>query len=202
MLDADAVVIPDAIPALPAVPDRPPGRGLEIVWVGSATHTADVAMVVDPVRTFLTEEPGARITFLGAGVPRGLNPGPRVTGRPAWDSLATCMGRLQDMAPDVVVLPLVDHPANAMRGGTAALLAAACGAAVIASARGPYARDLRHGHTARLVADSPDAWLAALRTMAHMPALRDALAVGLRAWVRTTRTMDHTGPLWAAAVTP
>jgi hypothetical protein len=192
-------VIPDALGPLPAVPDRDPGRPIEVAWVGSTTHAGDLPLLVAPLRTLLAEEPRVRVTFLGAPAPAGLS-GARVTARTEWEPLAACLDRLRALAPDVIVLPLAESPGNAYRGGTAALLAGAVGAAVIASARGPFARELHPGTEALLVDDDAAAWWGALRALVRAPERRAALGRNLRAWVERTRTLTQTGPQWAEAL--
>jgi hypothetical protein len=194
-----AVVIPDALAELPPEPARPGDRPLTLAWLGSGSHGGDLALVLEPLRALLARG-AARVVFLGAPVPRALAEF-GAEAEPGWTALAGCLERLAALAPDALLLPLADEPANEYRGGSALLLAGAVGAAVIASARGPYARLLRPGAEALLVADAPAAWAGALAELA-VPGRRAALAAALRAWVARGRLLAHTGPAWARALAP
>jgi glycosyltransferase involved in cell wall biosynthesis len=102
---------------------------------------------------------------------------------------------LASLALDVFITPLVDIPYNAVKPALKPLEAAGLGIAVIASAVGSYAEDL-HEDTALLVANTTEAWLAALTRLVEDADLRAHLASRGLAWA-ATRTIEQIGPLWA-----
>jgi glycosyltransferase involved in cell wall biosynthesis len=98
---------------------------------------------------------------------------------------------------DIFVAPLLDCPFNRAKPCLKPLEAAGLGLPVIASGVGSYAEELEHDDTAVLVGESTDAWLTALTRLVEDADLRAHLAARGRAWA-ATRTIDATGPLWAA----
>jgi hypothetical protein len=194
---APTLVIPDALGKLPAPPRRPLGRPLTLAWCGSPGEVGDLGELVIGLAAYLALDDTARMAFLGAPPSPELI-GPRVRAALGWYSLDHTLDALTQLAPDCVLLPLAADPGAGLRGHRAVLLAAAMGAALLVSARGPIAGELRHGAEAYLVEDGQ--WCEALENLAHAPALREQLAEGLREWVSRRRTLEQTGPLWAAAV--
>ena len=101
----------------------------------------------------------------------------------------------ESLALDVFITPLVDIPYNVVKPCLKPLEAAGLGIPVIASRVGSYADDLTHEDTALLVANTTEAWLAALTRVVGDAELRAHLAAQGRAWA-ATRTINQTCPLW------
>jgi glycosyltransferase involved in cell wall biosynthesis len=197
-------VMPLALPPLDQLPrpalrgDRP---GVRIGWVGTGAHAGDLAMIRPAVLDCLARRPD--VTFVLAGgsceLPWvwALRDDPQIELHSGHVYLPAYYRWLASLDLDVFVTPLVDHPWNAVKPVSKPLEAAGLGLPVVASRVGTYADELRHEATALLVENTTEAWLAALLRMVEDADLRAQLATGGRAWA-ATRTIEQTGPQWAA----
>ena len=73
---------------------------------------------------------------------------------------------------------------------------ALAGVPVLCADRPPYSGAVRDGHTALCVADTPEAWAAALRRLLDDPALRSHLALAAGAEVMATHRLQHSAQAW------
>lgn len=198
-------IIPHTLPPLAELPrPRPPGgdgAGIRIGWAGTDAHRGDLEMIGPAVCELLARRPD--VTFVMAGECHNVSWVPTLRDSPQLDLHAGCVWLpayykwVVGFDLDAFICPLVDHPWNAAKPCLKPLEAAGLGLPVIASTVGAYAEELRHEETALLVANTTEAWRAALLRLVDDADLRAHLSAGGRAWA-ATRTIEQTGPLWAA----
>lgn len=203
-------VLPNLID-LAAYPDpartaaaRSARRGrVRVLWQGSRTHRDDLRRAERAVLAVLDAAPGTEVCFWGDNPPpavaeRGAYRGVRVLDPvPLYDFFR----EYEAAAPDVVICPLADVPFNASKSGLKVKEAWSAGAAVVASAVGPYAALVRHGEDG-LLAATPEEFEHHLVAAVRDAALRDRLAAAGRRRVEAEWSWQH-GPgkaLWDEAV--
>jgi glycosyltransferase involved in cell wall biosynthesis len=194
-------VIPPALPPLDELPTPHPAphTGIRIGWAGSASHHGDLEMIAPAVRQLLARSPDVTVVLAGPDFPPwavAVRSSPQIELHPGWVPLPAYYRWVASLALDVFITPIVDIPFNTMKPSLKPLEAAGLGIPVIASAVGSYAEDLKHEDTALLVANTTEAWLAALTRVVDDAELRAHLATRGLEWA-ATRTINQTGPLWA-----
>jgi glycosyltransferase involved in cell wall biosynthesis len=206
----EIALIPPALPRLEDWPVPRPARtepGFRLGWVGTAGsvmsarggpggHGRDLELIGPAVLKLLAQRSDVTIVLGGTCVPTWAHH-PRVEiHRPGWLALPEYYRFLASLDLDAFLCPLVDDPFNRAKPCLKPLEAAGLGLPVIASRVGSYATDLAHEETALLVAESTEAWLAALIRLVEDADLRAHLAARGRHWA-ATRTIEQTGSLWA-----
>jgi glycosyltransferase involved in cell wall biosynthesis len=185
---------------LSGVRERPRGarrefdRPLQLVYVGSPTHAADLAML-RPVMDMLSEtHPRAfELNVVGAErpgpgqewyrrcvVPDRCKPYPQFV---QWL-------REQRSQWDIAVAPLQDDAFNSYKSDLKHLEYGALGLPSIFSDREPYAT-VEHGRTGLKVSDQVDDWSEALVALREDGGLRDAIADAAFEYVVSERLMRH-----------
>jgi glycosyltransferase involved in cell wall biosynthesis len=164
--------------------------------VGTAQHRDDLDRRGPTVLALLARHPTVTLVLGGACVPSWAPEHPRVELHPGWWLLPAYYRLVASLDLDAFVCPIENTAFNGAKPCLKPLEAAMLGLPVIASRVGADAENLRHEETALLVANTPEAWLAALRQLADDVALRGRLAAGGHTWA-ASRTIDATGPLWA-----
>lgn len=154
---------------------------VRILWQGSKTHTEDVKVCEQAILQVLASRQDVEVFFWGA------DPPPAVYARHAYDPRLTVLDsvpankyfpQLRELQPDVVIAPLSPCQFNASKSPLRVLEGWACGAAVVASAFGPY-NVIRDGEDGLLASD-PDEFAAKLLEVAESGSLRQHLAVAGR----------------------
>ena len=197
------VVMPQALPPLDELPRRPrppDQRGLRIGWVGGQAHTGDLDLIERAVRDLLARRPDVTLVLAGPSLPPwalALRASPQIEVHPGWVRTPAYYRWVASLALDGFLAPLAPIPFNLVKPCLKPLEAAGLGIPVIASAVGSYAEDLEHEETALLVDNTPEGWLAAMTRLVEEADLRAQLSARGRAWA-ATRTIDQTGPQWAA----
>jgi glycosyltransferase involved in cell wall biosynthesis len=194
-------VIPLALPPLEELPmPRPvPHAGIRIGWAGSSSHQGDLEMIAPAILQLLARHPDVTFVLAGPDFPPWaveVRSSPQIELHPGWVALPAYYRWVASLALDVFICPLDDIPFSQAKPSLKPLEAAGLGIPVVASAVGSYAEDLEHETTGLLVANTTEAWLAALTRLVEDAALRTHLSVGGRAWA-ATRTIDQIAPLWA-----
>lgn len=145
-------------------PDRPPpSDGFRLGWIGTPSSAVHLALVAEPLRRLAAEGPLTLVT-VGAspvslpGVPEEFHP---------WSSEAE--GALL-AGIHAGIMPLEDTPFTRGKSGYKLIQYMAAGRAAVASPVGENRLIVRPGETG-LLADTPGAWLAALRRLRDDPAL-------------------------------
>jgi glycosyltransferase involved in cell wall biosynthesis len=187
---------------------RPPRRRsigpLRIVYMGSATHDADFAMV-EPALARLIAAHGDRVAFDMVGVsarpdmPAWVNRAPMTvmaaSSYPGFVDWATGHRERDDGGWDIGIAPLVASPFNRCKSAIKTMDYAALGLPVLASDVPAFRGSLADGAGGMLVANTRAAWQAALAELIDDPRRRLALAKGARA----AFVADHTLAAQAAA---
>jgi glycosyltransferase involved in cell wall biosynthesis len=195
-VDVPVVVLPDCIdPALLSLDAAdhhdPDDRRREpvVFWAGGSNHLQDLQLLADPIR----ELGGDRFDLHLAGVDYRPILGGRGRFSPwqpdIWDYYRT-------VDADIGLAPLADTAFNRARAPIRAIEWGALGVPVIASAIPPYADYIRHGETG-LLADSPTAWVEAVRWLVNDPDARRELGAKARQQASEQTIREH-GPRWAA----
>ncbi len=188
--------------APPAVPERRRGADepLRLVYVGSRTHAADLALVRPALARLAAAGRPVELSVVG-----GEKPGPgqawyrRVDIPLGARSYPAFVRWLREQAPrwDAGLAPLAPTPFNACKSDLKVLEYAALGLPVVASRFGPYAATVRDGETGLLAGDDPAAWADAIARLAD-PALRAALSAAALAEVVEHRLLRHGARSYAA----
>jgi glycosyltransferase involved in cell wall biosynthesis len=116
-----------------------------------------------------------RIVFMGDPPPGELAGMPSVTHLPYVSNYECHAERLRGLGLDVALAPLVDTPFNHAKSNIKWLEYSACGIAGIYSDLPPY-DSIRHGETGLKVANTEEAWYAAIATLIEHPELRERIA--------------------------
>ena len=192
----NARVVPNALDEriwteLSPIPPPDAGHPIRILYMGTPTHARDLALI-EPACRQLRSEFGRKIAF-------------EILGVTADDTFAAWAARVDLPAfaarsyPGFVdwcksqarwhigVAPLVDDEFNRSKSPIKAMDYAALGVAVVASDVPAYRGMIRHNETGLLVANEPQAWRQALRTVILDPRLRHELADR----ARTTLFAEH-----------
>jgi len=164
---------------------------VRIIWAGSATHEADLELVVKPLQRVLKRYgKKVRLTFVGYAPPGFTCAYERagtsvVNISPEWrDQVSLVRGcpvmkwpeHLAAQGANIAIAPLVDHEFNLCKSELKVLEAWALGIPVVASDIAPYRRALDHGVNGRLVPANPDLWFQELKNLIEDPKERERLA--------------------------
>lgn len=186
------------------VPSRRPSGSVRVLYMGSATHAADIAIVRDAFAKRTTAF-GTRIEldvvgvldddegwFTRLDVPRDAR---------AYDRFSAWLRR-RGRRWDIGIAPLAASEFNDAKSDLKFLEYTALGLPTIASAVGPYAGADEHG--AVLVENDPDAWFAALSELADFPDRRRSVLADARRYVEEERTLDSESSLadWWSVLRP
>lgn len=180
---------------------------LVLGYMGTLTHAADLAIIVEPLRRLLHDF-GERLKLQIIGVSQHrarlqalfgqrvelLDPGAAVH----YEQFMPWFG--QAARWDIALAPLTSRPFNRCKSDIKFLDYAAIGAAGIYSAIGPYAASIRHEETGLLVANTPDDWYAALRRLVEDAALRRHLAHTALQELHAGRTLHARAVDWLQAI--
>jgi glycosyltransferase involved in cell wall biosynthesis len=212
---ARIAILPNALderllgPACPAPDESPFGpRPLVIGYMGTATHDADLEMVVPALEALARRHgPRIRIELLG------------VLGRPASRArLAQLPVRCLHPHPadreytrflpwfssrvgwDIAIAPLVDTPFTRCKSDIKFLDYCAIGAAAVCSDVPAYAGTVRHGESGLLLPASAEVWEAALEDLLADAERRRALAAAGRRYLSAERILARRAQDWPAAL--
>jgi len=176
---------------------RPPVGPFRIVYMGTATHDGDFAIVATALERLIKATPG-RIGFDMVGVsasadlPEWVNrAGLSVNASRSYPGFVDWLTRRRDWNGgwDIGIAPLVDSPFNRCKSAIKAMDYAALGLPVLASEVAPFRGSLADGQGGTLVRNTPVAWHAALALLAGDPRRRRALAEGGRAALHARHTL-------------
>lgn len=191
------------LPPLPAV--APAIGPVRLLYMGTATHDADFALILPALRELHGMFEGQVQVDLIGGVSRLEIPGwirrltPPMT---AARSYAGFVHWIRHAGPwDVGLAPLADSPFNAAKSPIKTLDYAALGLAVLASGVPAYRGSLADGHGGQLVENTDQAWYAALSRMVRDDDWRSALAAGGLAHLRAGHVLA-VHERWTEALSP
>lgn len=166
-------------------PAVPPAGPAHVGWVGQRA-TSSFLRALAPVFQTLAREGTARFTAIGIdaaalGLPMDSLPWAEAT-------------EAEDIARlDIGIMPLVDAPFERGKCGYKLIQYMACGLPVVASPVGVNRQIVEHGVNGFL-ADTPEAWATALRTLCQDPALRARMGAAGRRKVEQQYCLQVTAP--------
>ncbi len=191
-------VLPNALSAAIWSLELPPPRlkarrPLRLIYMGTSTHHADLAMVRPALRRLKAEMGVAlQIDIIGItpesddGLYRRIPIPMAITeSYPLFVRWLRCQGPW-----DIGIAPLVDNMFNINKSDLKLLDYTAIGATVACSAIGPYAGTVTDGHNGLLVEYGENDWYQALRRLIDDPALRDGLWKAAWQQLVQTRTLE------------
>ena len=178
-------VVPNALDEriwaeLRPVPPPDAARPIRILYMGTPTHTRDLALI-EPVCRELRSEFGRKIAFeiLGVTADDAFADWAVRVDLPAFAARSypgfVDWCRSQDRW-HIGVAPLIDDEFNRSKSPIKAMDYAALGVAVVASDVPAYRGMVRHNETGLLVPNEPEAWRQALRDVILAPRRRHELA--------------------------
>lgn len=182
---------------------RPAGGKIVFGYLGTATHTDDLMLVMEPLRRLMHRHPGA-IEFHLVGISadylledafRGL---PVVRHHPHgslpyeeflhW-SADHCLW-------DFAIAPLASTPLNSCKSDIKYLDYSLLGIPGIYSDSHAYRDSVRHEETGLVVRENPGEWFAAMERMYSDAGLRQRLAQAAYAEVCSNRTLQYRAADW------
>ncbi|MGH9381143.1 MAG: glycosyltransferase [Thermoanaerobaculia bacterium] len=172
-LNHNVFVVPNALDErlwLPTTRGRAvhgPRDRVSILYVGTHTHGADLALLAGPIER-LKARYGGRVDFVCIGGVAGEPPpGMRRENLPTWVRTYPEFARWMAHAPryDIAVAPLADNEFNRAKSPIKHFDYAICGYAQVLSDAPAYRDVVRHGETGLLAPNTPEDWLAALREL-------------------------------------
>jgi glycosyltransferase involved in cell wall biosynthesis len=188
--------------------DRPATReAVTLGYMGTLTHSADLAMLYEPLRSLFARY-SERVRFEIIGVSQGgkklrsllgpqvhlLDPGEAVH----YEQFARWFS--QTVRWDIGLAPLTERSFNRYKSDIKFLDYGVLGIPGIFSNVGPYPASVVHEQTGLLVANAPDAWLAALSRLIDDPVLRQTLSRNARNYVHNERLLRHRAADWLNAI--
>jgi GT2 family glycosyltransferase/glycosyltransferase involved in cell wall biosynthesis len=162
---------------------RVPFGPLRVLFMGTATHDADLALVL-PALERLRSEHGERVRIDVLGVTRRALPDfvnrviPPAAAAASYPGFVNWLTQRNDW--DVGLAPLVDGDFNRCKSSIKVLDYAALGLASLASDISVYRGSIADGTGGMLVSDSPAAWFEALSRLARDWGLLRTLRDGAR----------------------
>ena len=184
---ADVRVVPNGLDerlwsAFPMGSRRRQGP-LRILFMGTATHDADFALVepaLSRIKAMFAEH--VSIDLIGVSsrgdLPPWINRVPMSVHAAA--SYPAFVNWFTQQHFDIGIAPLADTPFNRCKSAIKTLYYAALGLPVLASDRAGYRGSLADGAGGMLLPDDPDAWFVAISRLLREPVLRRRLGDGAR----------------------
>lgn len=167
-------------------PANPASQLLTIGWMGSRS-TAGYLAALYPVLARLHREIGIRLLVIGAET--GASQDFPLDCRP-WDEAR----EIEDLnAMDIGIMPLPDTPWERGKCGYKLIQYMACAKPVVASAVGANVNIVEHG-VSGFLANKPEEWLAAFRSLAVSPELRAEMGKHGRVKVAKEYSLDVNAP--------
>jgi glycosyltransferase involved in cell wall biosynthesis len=171
---------------------------LRILYMGTATHANDLALIEPAIRR-IQEEFRSEVSFEIMGVtPEPVEWAERVTPpSSASRSYASFVNWIKAQNRwHIGVAPLEDTDFTASKSAIKALDYAGLGLAVVASDVHAYRQMIVSGETGLLVNNDVDAWFQALRSLIRRPGLRFRLAAEARSRLLTNHMLNVQPQSW------
>lgn len=164
---------------------------LRIVYMASASHGHDLAMIVPALNALTASEPGVQLTLFGSigrQPVRDALDGAVAVEPGVFGDYAAFRSRLAELRFDIGLAPLAATAFNKVKTPTKWIEYAEAGIAVLASDTGPYAPLAEAGV---LLGVRDDGWLEALRRLVHDGDLRDNLVGSADRLLRSRFTWER-----------
>ena len=160
-------------------------------WVGSPSTAPYLRLLVEPLQALGRER---SVRFVVVGAPAPSIPGVEVIEEPWSEQREVAL--IQSF--DVGVMPLPDTEWCRGKCAYKLIQCMACSIPVIASPVGANVQAVPA--SCGMLADSPDAWFAALRTLAANFELRQAMGKAARQWVQTSYSLNSALPRFSKLI--
>ncbi|MEM8685882.1 MAG: glycosyltransferase [Pseudomonadota bacterium] len=192
------ILAPALIHALAPLDHHDERQGpVRLVFCGTASHRSDLDRLSGILAELLSAHARLHLTtFLGRQVPRALKLSQCTHHEPqGW---ALYRSTLAAARFHIGLAPLAPTPFNLARSGTRLLDHAACGAAGLYSAVGPFEELIEDGANGRLVGSGPEAWKAAICALLEDRPLCRRLAAGGQASAAKLGAPGRVRRFWSA----
>lgn len=169
-LNPRIVILPQKLDVKGYQPVIPATDGVyRIVYKGDEGHLENLLLVKGALRKLADSYPGKlEFHFFGRGL-AALGAHPAFHFNPLINNLQEWGDTIQRIQPDLALMPLQDHPSQALRSSLPLLEYAAYGIAVLASNVMPYRDHVRHMETGLLLENSEENWFATLEACLKNP---------------------------------
>ena len=202
----DELLFPDVRERFEARNGAAPSGPVVFGYMGTATHTADLMMVLEPLRHALWRYRG-EVEFQLAEVTKDERVRLALDGLAAKALPGPVSTRYLDYVPwaianlrwDFGIAPLVDTPLNRCKSDIKFLDYAVLGIPGIFSRCEPYLT-VEHETTGLLSGPTPEEWYTSLERMITQPALRSGLALAAHDSVRPARMLANRASAWLTAI--
>ncbi len=181
---------------LAGIPRQNNKQTLILGYQGSATHSADFGMIIEPLLRVLEMFPQVRLRFFG-NVPMSIK-GKIPLGRIEWMKgvpFEQYPRNLKYANFDIGLAPLVDSKFNACKSSIKASDYGCVGVPVVASRLKPYQQLITHGEDGFLASTSEE-WVEALTTLILDADLRETMGRKLHETVWSKWDWKTHGPTW------
>jgi len=174
---------------------REEDKPVRIMWQGSPTHEADLAKIVEPLKAVMRQCGKAVEMLFWGHVPDGFlakaktKCGPAIVPKQEFKDQLVLEERgvgirdfptvYAELAPDIVVAPIVDCAFNQSKSELKVLEGWALGVPVVASPVAPYKRAIQHNVNG-LLAQTKDDWRDHLLRLISSPGERERLGTAGR----------------------
>jgi glycosyltransferase involved in cell wall biosynthesis len=176
----------------PPALDRPDGPALRLLYMGTATHAADLDAILAALAQLADRFPG-RVAIDVIGVTAGALPSgfhrvdPPLVATQAYPAFVNWLSARNDW--HLGLAPLADTAFNRGKSGIKAMDYAALGLPTVASDIGIYDGVVRAGESGLLVENTEIAWFEALSGLLRDPARRQRMAQAARADFKSRFTL-------------
>jgi len=162
-----------------------------IGWAGGTTHQGDLAILKEVIEQTRSE---ADWIFFGM-CPADIRP--LLTEYHPFTGFSDYPARLASLALDIAVAPLAEHPFNQGKSNLRLLEYGILGIPVVCTDIEPY-----RNSPACCVANTTEAWIAALRDRIHNAEAREAEGQNMRKWVQQNHLLENHLQEWLEAHLP
>ena len=203
----DEQLFPDVRERLEARSDTPPTGPMVFGYMGTATHTSDLMMVLEPLRSVLRKYRGD-VEFQLAEVTKDERVRKALDGLPVKPLTGPVSTQYRDYVPwaianlrwDFGIAPLADTALNRCKSDIKYLDYAVLGIPGIFSRCDAFDTTVDHGTTGLLCGPEPEEWHLALERMMTQAHLRSRLALAAHDSVRPARLLATKASDWLTAI--
>lgn len=162
---------------------------LRVIYKGGEGHLNDLMLIAEATTTIADRHPGRlEFHFFGRGLAvLGQHPSFHFHANPPtledWDKC------IQDIHPDLALMPLRDCPERNLSSALPLLEYAAFGIPVIASKVHPYHNLIQDGLSGLLVENTTEAWISAMENLLGKPDSLKALQQNARCWLENEHAL-------------
>ena len=202
-LNPNIIVLPNSVDLAVWSPLRSAAVDAEkitILFSGTLDHERDLRVVEDALLDLFAAYPDRVQLLYWGNITEKLRGMPQVKSvhefQPNYHEYARL---LRDLPASFALVPLEDIPFNRAKSPIKWLEYSLCRIPGIYSDLAPYNQVVENRATGLLVANTREAWLAAMKSLVEEHSLREALAQKAQAAVLARHTVEHNAALWLEA---